>query len=407
MSDQQPAGPNDDFAWSGKNALTVTFILTLGDVFTASIGPLYRQVSTKLLLVLVAFMVIVTVVTTGIRLHRGQNVATDPWLWIMCLTIGLAIYFIALVPTLVWFRSRAFVRQNRLVQGPQTIAIGDDGVTVVSEVSRTEFRWTAFVKIVETDEAFLCFLSGDALVLPLRALPDPDDRHELRQLVRGGLGDLAQLRHEQWRVAPPHQVVRAVPDQPAYSRRDDGFPRDRNNTVRATFTLGTWDIFRVSYTIIHSRPAVWILHALLALAVATAVVVSLATADVADPDDWIPFICLTCTAFGFVGVICSSFLPIIVWLRSRAVVRAPSNKGPQRFVADVTGITITTAVSHARMQWRAFAKVVETKRDFLIYFSQSRATPVPRRALPDPAERHRLREFIRAGLGDKAYLRSD
>ncbi len=96
--------------------------------------------------------------------------------------------------------------------------------------------------------------------------------------------------------------------------------------------------------------------------------------DDINPDDFVPHLCYSWgwlhRGFGrppsgnhaIDGVDCVKVLVLL---------QAPSNKGPQRFVAHAEGVTFTTAVVRSQLKWLAFAKVVETKSGFLFFVSKS------------------------------------
>jgi hypothetical protein len=66
---------------------------------------------------------------------------------------------------------------------------------VTNDLTRTELKWGAFVKAVETQRAFLFYISGaSAYVLPKRAFLHADDQSELRHILCACLGSKARLQ---------------------------------------------------------------------------------------------------------------------------------------------------------------------------------------------------------------------
>jgi hypothetical protein len=177
-----------------NDSLTFTFTLTPSDIFLGSYAMLYRKatiwilygLSVMVLLFMIPFAVL-AVMANGLTFE----VVSGP----ICVVVFVAAFLLAFQPGMMWLRSRAVVRQTPSVQGPQSFTIGHPGMIVTSDLTRTELRWGAFVKVVESRSAFLFYVSGGrAFVLPKRALVDADDLSHLRHVLSASLGSKARLQ---------------------------------------------------------------------------------------------------------------------------------------------------------------------------------------------------------------------
>ncbi len=191
---------------------------------------------------------------------QGENKITEA-VEVFCVLVWGFMLLTPLVPVAYSWRNWQNVRHSTLLQGPQTITVGKDGIAIVSEVTCAQCRWATFIKVVETDRSILFYVTASNMVaLPLRALPDPDDRRELRQRLRAGMGDKAQLRRKNRGASSPRQRIGARVGEPDHSRLDDAFGDVRHRTVAPTFTYTTWDVFRTAYANMHRRPAIWLAY---------------------------------------------------------------------------------------------------------------------------------------------------
>lgn len=71
------------------------------------------------------------------------------------------------------------------------------------------------------------------------------------------------------------------------------------------------------------------------------------------------------------------------------------------------GIASSTAVGRSEAAWEAVTEVVETKEDFLFFFSRLSAYVVPKDAFSSPDERQQLRRIVMSFAGDRAKLWPD
>jgi hypothetical protein len=76
----------------------------------------------------------------------------------------------------------------------QSIAIGDDGLSVRMRLIAVDLRWNALTAVVETRPFFLFYLSRtNAIYLPKRSLAQEGDIVLVRELVRAKIGSKATL----------------------------------------------------------------------------------------------------------------------------------------------------------------------------------------------------------------------
>jgi hypothetical protein len=134
------------------------------------------------------FLGAMLLVTPGGR----PDFAVLPW---VLLALPFGVFVVA--PLLTWVKVNRVIRTMPAARGPRTVAYGDEGMSIITEVSETNLKWATFVKVVETKRFFFFFLSPRVpIFIPKRFLPDPDDLRELRHLIRMNLGDKAHLNRE-------------------------------------------------------------------------------------------------------------------------------------------------------------------------------------------------------------------
>ena len=106
-------------------------------------------------------------------------------------------------------------------------------------------------------------------------------------------------------------------------------------------------------------------------------------------------------AFFLAGLI--SFVPWIVrgQLR-RAFKETPSLQGPQVYQFSDAGLTITGGAMTLTLGWDSLVEVAETPAFFLFYYSKRQAYYFPKRVITNEQDLNRLRELIRAKMGDRA-----
>jgi hypothetical protein len=187
--------PDDFLTGNWHDAITVTYTLTPADIFGASNAVTHRRFSSRVVYGIFAAGFLIFVAFVLLNAITGN----DDDLALVCLPICFVFTFIALfvglIQLAIWLRSRAILRQMPAIQGPQMFTLGDAGVKVTNELTCTEMKWLAFVKVLETKGSFLFFASaGNAHVLPKRAFLDREELTEVRQILRSNLADKAHLR---------------------------------------------------------------------------------------------------------------------------------------------------------------------------------------------------------------------
>jgi hypothetical protein len=119
------------------------------------------------------------------------------------------------------------------------------------------------------------------------------------------------------------------------------------------------------------------------------------------PVDLRPLWLVGIIAFFLAGLM--SFVPWIVrgQLR-RAYKETPSLQGLQVYQFSDDGLTIKGNATTLTLGWDSFVEAAETPAFFLFYYSKRHAHYFPKRVISDERELRRLREVIRAKLGERA-----
>jgi hypothetical protein len=190
--------PDDAFSWDWQQSLVGTAIVTSNDLFAALVGWWLRQPSIKVQLFTLSIAFLMLGFQIGLVMAHRVDAALEPLLGLSCVIFGVLVFLLLYYPIGMWLYCWANVRHNRLLQGPQLFEICDLGLVVTSEVSRIEYRWSAFAKVVETSRMFLFFMSTEALVIPKRAIPDPEEQRELRLILHFAMQGRVHLRGENY-----------------------------------------------------------------------------------------------------------------------------------------------------------------------------------------------------------------
>ena len=91
-----------------------------------------------------------------------------------------------------WTSGRIF-RGSPGLQGPRVFSFGPSGLTIDAGVSRGEAQWEAVIRVDETREFFLLYLSKlVAHVLPKEAFDSPSEVERFRQIVSRAVGRRAR-----------------------------------------------------------------------------------------------------------------------------------------------------------------------------------------------------------------------
>ncbi len=109
----------------------------------------------------------------------------------------LPIFFGVGIPLLERWSAKRLWRTTPAFQGELQYVLGSDGVRQISSVSTADTAWAGIVRAAETPDFFLLFPSGAmAHFIPKSATPTGEGRRVLRQMLREGIGDRAQLTVE-------------------------------------------------------------------------------------------------------------------------------------------------------------------------------------------------------------------
>jgi hypothetical protein len=166
------------------------------------------------------------------------------------------------------------------------------------------------------------------------------------------------------------------------------FRLDPAETVRAIHDVQR----RRGFAFLHSSRWDWAIWA---------VFVAMAVLYFFLPVDLRPLWLIGVIAFFLAGLI--SFVPWIVRGQLRREYRDnPSLQGPQVYQFSDAGLTITAGATMLTLGWDAFVDAAETPAFFLFYYTKRQAYYFPKRAVSDEQELHRLRELIRAKMGERA-----
>jgi hypothetical protein len=189
--------PDELLPGQWKNALTVTFTPTAMDYLCANYALKNRSAATWGVYFLVGvFPLLVLTLFLLLTFEFQQKLIPDA-LWIPGLLLCGPLLMFVIVPVATWVKVVVALHNTPAAQGPTKYMVGEDGVCIANGLTRTEMKWPTFLKVAETGRFFLFYISPQlARFLPKRALPDPDDLHELRQILRANLGDKAYLRRE-------------------------------------------------------------------------------------------------------------------------------------------------------------------------------------------------------------------
>jgi hypothetical protein len=108
----------------------------------------------------------------------------------------------SLWPTLIamWFafvflrRPRVAARRYVSMHGEaHSVELVEDHVRLATEQVREELSWSVFTRAVETRSFLLLFVGKHALHLPKRAIRDDEQLAAVKRLIRGKLGERADL----------------------------------------------------------------------------------------------------------------------------------------------------------------------------------------------------------------------
>ena len=116
------------------------------------------------------------------RIQVGQLNPFINWgNWFMILFVGLIAFFLTRLSIFMKTKSiKAFVENNPQSVGRRQIDFDEEKVTVSTNSVATDYKYSAFLKVVESEDYYFAYLGKQsALILPKRI----SDKEELSKLV--------------------------------------------------------------------------------------------------------------------------------------------------------------------------------------------------------------------------------
>jgi hypothetical protein len=114
----------------------------------------------------------------------------------------LSLYLIVAGVTLASFlvpylRVRAMFRKSHATRMPRRLTFGTEGFQIESDDARGDYKWSLFMRIIETRKLFLLFQTPHAATyIPKRCFRSADDVQLLRQLIRNNFKGKWTLRRD-------------------------------------------------------------------------------------------------------------------------------------------------------------------------------------------------------------------
>jgi hypothetical protein len=180
------------FFRAGMNApapakIEVSFQLTIRELYKAS-AAVTRDASARLLVI--ASIVSAFSLALGVfaieRLLRGlplpSNLHGLPAFWAV---VGPPFFLVMLRYWVPYLSARSTYKNSENFRGAFRYSFSDDGVEGEATTSRSELKWSSFLKVRETPDFFLLFTRKTmAHFVPKRAFPSDSEMAEFRGLVR-------------------------------------------------------------------------------------------------------------------------------------------------------------------------------------------------------------------------------
>jgi len=103
-------------------------------------------------------------------------------LFLLYLLMGSVAFALFLLP---YLRVRRMFRQSSALRRPRRLIVGPEGIQFESEDARGDYKWSLFMRIVETKKVFVLFQTTHAATfVPKRCFHTPSEVDFLRQLIR-------------------------------------------------------------------------------------------------------------------------------------------------------------------------------------------------------------------------------
>jgi hypothetical protein len=115
-------------------------------------------------------------------------------LFLLYLLIGSVSLAFFLLP---YLRVRATFRKSPAVRRPRRLIFRTEGIQFESQDARGEYKWSLFMRVIETREIFLLLQTAHAATyIPKRCFRSPSDVELLRQLIRDNFKGKWTLRRD-------------------------------------------------------------------------------------------------------------------------------------------------------------------------------------------------------------------
>lgn len=150
-----------------------------------------RFMSRRQTLIIKSFLVL-GVVVIAVMLHRADY--TQRGWWVKPFLVAWLTLFMGLFRLVQIRNIGKNLKRAPAAQGKHVWSVSDEGISVVGPLSTGDMKWEAIVKVRESKSDFFFYTSKSfSLFLPKRVLTNEGQIAELRQLLRGKLGNRAKL----------------------------------------------------------------------------------------------------------------------------------------------------------------------------------------------------------------------
>jgi hypothetical protein len=138
-----------------------------------------------------AFFLVVPLVVVVSRYFSNPKEWT-PWLLLVPVAIFLLIFVVGRLIDRQRIRNQ--VTRTPSARGYHKYIFSDSGIRISSDLSDTEMKWEALVKVIESDEDIFFYQSpAFARFLPKRSLTGESQLSQLRDLMRAKLGNKVKV----------------------------------------------------------------------------------------------------------------------------------------------------------------------------------------------------------------------
>jgi hypothetical protein len=108
--------------------------------------------------------------------------------------MGSVAFALFLLP---YLRVRTMFRKSPALRRPRRLVFGPEGIRFEAEDARGEYKWSLFMRIIETKKVFMLLQTTRAATyIPKRCFHSPSDVELLRQLIRDNFKGKWTLRRD-------------------------------------------------------------------------------------------------------------------------------------------------------------------------------------------------------------------